>query len=102
MKKIWRNYFEEPNLYFKKVIIKNSENYCILCIDKDKTISFKKLDYLYINLYEWYVAINGNEITLFSNGFYLGADTEGKIPITNQYMERYLFETSDHYEYSIL
>ena len=92
--------FEEPNLYFKKVIIKNSENYCILCIDKDGSISFKKLDYLDINLYEWYVTINGNEITLFSNGYYLGADTQGKIARVNQYMERYFFETSNHYEYS--
>ena len=53
-----------------------------------------------INLYEWYVTINGNEITLFSNGYYLGADTQGKIARVNQYMERYLFETSNHYEYS--
>ena len=93
--------FEEPNLYFKKVIIKNSENQCIFCIDENKNPSFKAINYLDVNLYEWYVTIIGNEITLFSNGYYLAADIQRRKVTVNEFMERYLFETSNHYEYTL-
>lgn len=93
--------FEEPNLYFKKVIIKNSENQCIFCIDENKNPSFKPINYLKVNLYEWYVTIIENEITLFSNGYYLAADIQRRKVTVNEFMERYLFETSNHYEYTL-
>ena len=93
--------FDEPILYFKKVIIKNAENQCILCIDEYNNPSFKPLNYLNINLYVWYVTINNNEITLFSNKYYLGADIQTRKVIVNEFMERYLFETVDNYEYKL-
>ena len=54
-----------------------------------------------VNLYEWYVTIIENEITLFSNGYYLAADIQRRKVTVNEFMERYLFETSNHYEYTL-
>ena len=66
--------FPDQNPYFKKVIIMNSKYNSILCMDKNQIISFKSTINLDVNLYIWYITIMNNEITLFSNGYYLGVD----------------------------
>ena len=43
----------------------------------------------------------GNEITLFSSGFYLGADLQNGRPTAEQFMKRYNFERIGSDEYII-
>ena len=38
---------------------------------------------------------------MFSNKYYLGADIQTRKVIVNEFMERYLFETVDNYEYKL-
>ena len=45
-----------------------------------------------VNDSKWYVTIIGNEITLFSNGSYLGADDNYQKAIGDKYMKRYKFD----------
>ena len=91
--------FEEPSPNFKKVIIKNSENCCILCMDKNRNTYFCTTTNLDVNLYVWTVTIIKNEITLFSNNSYLGADLKNGKVIGEQFMKRFQFEKDNSYEY---
>jgi len=45
-------------------------------MDTKRIISLRSAVNLDINLYEWYITLIGNEITLFSNGNYLGVNIE--------------------------
>ena len=86
---------------FKKIIIKNSENNSILCMDKSGKIIFKSSENCDINLYIWYITIMENEITLFSNGYYLGANIQSKNVISEKYMKVCKFEKIKNNEYLI-
>ena len=85
-------YFGKKSPYFKKVVIKDSYNNNVLCMDYNRTVSLKSSFKLDVNLYQWYVTILNNEITLFSNGSYLGADTNQKRATGEQFMKRYRIE----------
>ena len=91
--------FEEPNPNFKRVIIKNSENNCILCMNENKVPCFNFAGNIDIKSYIWYITMIGNEITLFSNGFYLGADLQTRKPTAEQFMKIYKFEKIGSDEY---
>ena len=93
--------FEEPNPNFKIVLIKNSENNCILCINENKIPCFISASDIDIKYYNWSITMIGNEITLFSNGFYLGADLQNGRPTAEQFMKRYNFERIGSDEYII-
>ena len=49
--------FEEPNPNFKRVIIKNSENNCILCMNENKVPCFNFAGNIDIKSYIWYITI---------------------------------------------
>ena len=91
----------EQTQNFKKIIIKNSENNSILCMDKNGKIIFKSSCYCDINLYIWYITIMENEITLFSNGYYLGANIQSKNVIGEKYMKVCKLEKIKNNEYLI-
>ena len=91
--------FEEINPYFKKVIIKNSKNNSLLCMENNGDIKFKSFQNLDINLYIWYITILGNEMTLFSNGFYLGGNIQERKVTRDPYMKRYFFEIFNNTEF---
>ena len=81
--------FNEISPNFKKVIIKNFKNYNILCLDEKGNIAFKPMkemnneNYSYI----WYVTINVNDITFYTNQFYMGVnEKKGKI-VKDQFMK---------------
>ena len=48
----------------------------------------------------WYITIIDNEITLYSNGFYLDADINKRIVKESPYMKRWKYELKDK-NYSI-
>ena len=95
--------FGEPSPYYKKVIILNDQNKCVLCMEKDKnrSIGLKSLNGLDISQYEWYITMIGNEITLFSNGSYLGADINQKLVKGEEFMQRFAFEMKNNFEFLI-
>ena len=93
--------FDEPTPYFRKVIIKNIDNNCIFFMNQNRIPCFvpnpPQFNQVTINYYKWYVTMNGNEITLFSNGSYLGANLQQATG--EQYMQRYCFERVTNNEY---
>ena len=91
--------FDEPSPNFKKVIIINSENNLVLCMNDKRNLFFNSSTNLNVNLYEWYVTIIGNEITFYSNGSYLGGDKNTRRATGEQFMKRYCFEKIDNMEY---
>ena len=95
--------FGAPNPNFKKVIILNAQNKCVLCMEKDKkrSIGFKPVNGLDISQYEWYITMIGNEITLFSNGSYLGVDINQKLVKGEEFMQRFAFEMKNNFEFLI-
>ena len=42
--------------------------------------------------FDWYVTIIGNEITFFSNEYYLGVDLEKRKVTSEPYMKRFNYE----------
>ena len=91
--------FDEPSPNFKKVIIINSENNLVLCMNDKRNLFFNSSTNLNVNLYEWYVTMIGNEITFYSNGSYLGGDKNTRRATGEQFMKRYCFEKIDNMEY---
>jgi len=75
--------------YFREVYIKNGDNY--IYIDNIGIIQFTK-DINKTNL--WYITLSeNNEITLFSNGFYLDINTDdGNLKGNNKAMIKWKFE----------
>ena len=98
-KKIDEIIFREPISNFKKIIIKNTKNDSLLCMENNGEIRFKSAISLDIHRYFWYITIFGNEITLFSNGLYLGANIESKKVISEKYMKIYFFEKTNNNQY---
>ena len=111
-----KNYFEFPNFineveYQKFSINKISENFKIVLIkslnnnyikmDAFGRISLtEKLDKEYYS-FIWYLTIIGNEITLFSNSFYLTCDTHKKTVKGQEYMQIWKYEKIDENTYLI-
>ena len=91
--------FEELIPYFRKIIIKNAQNKSILCMGNDGKPYFNCDSKLDISLYFWYVTIIKNEVTLFSNGFYLGANVKTKKVTGEKYMYVYRLEKINDVEY---
>ena len=84
--------FEEKCPNFKKVTIKCVDNNSIFCMNLNRTPFLSNSSLLDSNLSEWYVTMIENEITLFSNGSYLGADLNQRRAKGEQFMQRYNFE----------
>ena len=80
--------FEEPSPNFKKVVIINSQNKSILCMN-NRTPFFNSSSNLDINKFVWYITLMGDEITLYSNESYLGADINSKKATGEEFMQTY-------------
>lgn len=93
--------FEESSPNFKKFIIKNMENDTILCMNDDKGPFFDYSKETTNNLNTWYVTIIGNEITLFCDGSYLGANINTNRATKQKYMVIFKFEKIKDKEYLI-
>ena len=91
--------FEEPSPYFKKVIIKNNENNSIFCMNENGTPCFYVANNFDTKSFDWYVTIIGNEITFFSNEYYLGVDLEKRKVTSEPYMKRFNYEKINDNEY---
>ena len=84
--------FGGPSPNFKKVTISNSYNKVILCMNSDSEPCFKSVDNLDVNSYIWYITLMDNEITLYSNGNYLGVNTNSKKATREEFMKTFKFE----------
>ena len=93
--------FEERTSCFRKIIIRNSKNKSIFCMDNEKMPYFNSNIKTDCSLYIWYVTIIGNTITLFSNGRYLGANIYTKSVTGEKYMKIYKLEKINDNEYLI-
>ena len=91
--------FEEPSPYFKKVIIKNVQNKSVFCMDNNRKPFFNSNKKLDVRKYIWYITLIGDEITLFSNGSYLGADIKSKKVTGEEYMKTFKFSKINSNEY---
>ena len=81
--------FEESNPNFKKVVIINSQNKSILCMDENRKVYFDSNPLLDVKNFIWYITLMGNEITLYSNDSYLGADLNSKKATGEEFMQTY-------------
>ena len=93
--------FDEKSEYFKRVTIRNVETDSILCMEKDRTVSFKRNQQLDISQYNWYVTLMDGEITLYSNDSYLGANINTKEPTGEEFMKTFKYEKIKANEYLI-
>ena len=93
--------FDEKSEYFKRVTIRNVETDSILCMEKDRTVSFKRNQQLDISQYNWYVTLMDGEITLYSNESYLGANINTKEPTGEEFMKTFKYEKIKANEYLI-
>jgi hypothetical protein len=91
--------FNEPTPYFKNVVIKNSQN--ILCMEEDGNISLKSAFQLNVNSYIWQVTILDDELTLFSNDRYLGANIDEEKVTSEEFMKRFKFKKYNNGQYLI-
>ena len=92
--------FGGPSPNFKKVIISNSYNKVILCMNSDSEPCFKSVDND-VNSYIWYITLMDNEITLYSNGNYLGVNTNSKKATREEFMKTFKFEKIGKNDYII-
>ena len=81
--------FDEPSPNFKKVVIRNSQNKSIFCMDNNRKPYFNSDSKLDITKFAWYITLMGNEITLYSNESYLGADINSKKATGEEFMKTY-------------
>jgi len=94
--------FDDKSPFFKKVIIKNTENNLVFYLNKDRVGAFctvNQLDKSNINYYKWYITMIRNEITFFSQENYLDANLEKKTAVGFQYMKRFKFEKINEDEF---
>ena len=86
--------FEEKSEYFKKVTIQNISNNNILKMNENGEVLFvdnnKKENKS--KSFIWYITIINNEITFYSNNFYLSIDNNNKNLKGYQYMVRWKYE----------
>ena len=93
--------FGGPSPNFKKVTISNSYNKVILCMNSDSEPCFKSVDNSDVNSYIWYITLMDNEITLYSNGNYLGVNTNSKKATREEFMKTFKFEKIGKNDYII-
>ena len=93
--------FGGPSPNFKKVTISNSYNKVILCMNSDSVPCFKSVDNSDVNSYIWYITLMDNEITLYSNGNYLGVNTNSKKATREEFMKTFKFEKIGKNDYII-
>ena len=84
-------FFNEINEYFRRVIIKSKLGGKVLYM-KDGKVIFKSFQGLETSPSIWYITIIGDEITLYSNEFYLDYDKNEEIVKGYPYMKRWKCE----------
>ena len=68
-------------------------------MNNDKTLSFiscNSYEGLEIDKLTWYIIIINNEMTLFSNNFYLGVDEKEKKVVGEKYQKKWNFEKENN------
>ena len=88
--------FEENSENFKKVIIKSIDTKNVLKMDKNGKVSFIPFEGKEIANFLWDVIIYDNEITFFSNNYYLGVNKDGKTVCGEEFMKRWKFEKTEY------
>ena len=84
-------FFNDINENFRRVIIINKRNNKAIYMENGK-VKLKSYEGLETNSFDWYITIIDNEITLFSNEFYLDADKNEGIAKGYPYMKRWKYE----------
>jgi len=96
--------FCDININFRRVIIQDKRNKKALFMEDEK-VKFTSYQGSVTDSFIWYITIIDNEITLYSNGFYLDADKDKKIAKGFPYMKRWKCEKyeieKEVYGYSI-
>ena len=83
-------FFNDINENFRRVIIINKRNKKAIYMENGK-VKFKSYQGLEMSSFIWYITIIDNEITLFSNEFYLDADKKEGIATGCPYMKRWKY-----------
>ena len=84
--------FEEICPNFRRIIIKNKTYKKVLFMNANGIVEFVSYDGENTENIIWYMTLVNNEITLFSNGFYLSIDLESQIAKGYEYMVRWKYE----------
>ena len=83
--------FEEICPNFRKIIIKNKLNKKALVMNKDGTVNFGEYEGTKVDPFIWYITLINDEMTLFSNNFYLYVDEQNTVK-GFQFMKRWKYE----------
>ena len=83
--------FEEICPNFRKIIIKNKLNKKALVMNKDGTVNFGEYEGTKVDPLIWYITLINDEMTLFSNNFYLYVDEQNTVK-GFQFMKRWKYE----------
>ena len=87
--------FNNNNFYFKSVYIFNPKKSLYLSMTKEGKVKKSEKECL------WMVTINENDITFFSNGYYLDIDENKEIAIGSKEMKKWsLIKENDDYYFS--
>ena len=86
--------FCDININFRRVMIQDKSNKKALFM-KDEKVKFSSYQGSVTDSFIWYITIIDNEITLYSNDFYLDADKDKKIAKGYPYMKRWKFEKEE-------
>ena len=84
--------FDEICPNFRKIIIKNKINKKVLQMNEIGNVEFISFEGKDTGTLVWYVTMIDDEITLFSNNFYLSIDENSKIVKGYQFMKRWRYE----------
>ena len=84
--------FEEICPNFRRIIIKNKTYKKALFMNTNGIVEFVSYEGQNTENIIWYMTLVNNEITLFSNGFYLSIDLESKIAKGYEYMVRWKYQ----------
>jgi len=92
--------FCDINENYRRVIIQSKRDKKALCMMKDGKVQFTSYQGSVTDSFIWYITIIDNEITLYSNEFYLDADKNERTTKGFPYMKRWKCEKKV-YSYSI-
>ena len=84
--------FEQISPYYKRAIIKNRSNKLALFMNDKGKVECVPYEGRYTGNLIWYITLMDNDITMFSNNYYLNYDEKNKIINGFKYMIRWKFE----------
>ena len=93
--------FEQNLTNFRRVIIKNRENKVAILMNSNGSVRFVPYEGKDTNEFVWYITLDNDEITLYSNNYYLFFDENTRMVKGDKNMKRWNYKNEYHYKFII-